>query len=97
MARFTDLLAEISGGDGYPDDFAAQITGAYDEDMSEVNTALAERDATIATLNDTITGLRSRNATLMQSVPVDPVQPESGGSDPDIPEDVTVNDLFPTN
>jgi len=99
MARFTDVLAEIAeAGGGYPEDFTARITEAYDEDITALNNQISERDETVNVLNETIADLKGRNATLIQSVPADNPNEFSGnGDDVDEPETKTVDDLFPSN
>ena len=75
MARFKELLAAIvEAGPG--DDFADQLTAAYDEDMAEPLSAAESASARIdeltaenVTLNQALTEQKARNWDLSQLIP----------------------------
>lgn len=75
MARFKELLAAIAEA-GPGDDFADQLTAAYDEDMAEPTSAAESASARIdelttenVTLNQALTEQKARNWDLSQLIP----------------------------
>ena len=90
MAKFTDLLASLGvAEDGistaYPETFTADITAAYDEDMSIPAAKIAVLESELAAANDEILTLKAHNYELLIQSPVD-------GDENEIESDVTDGD-----
>ena len=104
MAKFTDMVSSVGvGEDGvtiaYPDNFIADLTAAYDDDMSIPTAKIEVLMAENAALAQENTLLKAHNYELIVQNP----STDDGGSDDgsddsddgdDTDDDVTTNDLF---
>lgn len=97
MPTFHDLLSGISPETGYPDDFPALATAAYDDDFSSVNAKVAELTAERDTLAAELQAQKVINYDLMasgvNSVDADAEPPTDNDGD-ESPEYIDIDDLF---
>ena len=100
MAKFNDLLASLGvAEDGistaYPETFTADITAAYDEDMSIPAAKIAVLESELAAANAEILTLKAHNYELLIQSPVNDADPGDGndGENEDNDENETDADL----
>lgn len=100
MARFTDMIDSLGmGEDGltaYPDTFTADLTAAYDEDMSIPAARVEVLEADLLAAKAEILSLKAHNYELITQVPVESETPEptDDNADDDDETDKGVDSLF---
>lgn len=81
MARFQEMIDSLGmGEDGltaYPDTFTADLSAAYDEDMSIPAARVEVLEADLLAANAEILRLKAHNYELITQVPVEPETPET--------------------